>query len=104
MVSWSKRGKWKADALIRFSYHLTNHIILRTKNIAPSLHIYIYTHTYIRVCVCILILYFSFMGLASSLIQIQLFIAVQNHSFCCLILQIGESLLYYLNYEYTGLY
>ncbi len=37
----------------------------------------------------------------------QLFLAVHNHSFCCLILQFGVSyhiiLVYYLNYEHTGL-
>ncbi len=46
-------------------------------------------------------------GLASGLIRLQLFLAEQNHSFCCLILQMGVSyhiiLMYYLNYEHTGL-
>ncbi len=39
--------------------------------------------------------------------RVQLFLAVQNSSFYCLILQIGVSyhiiLIYYLNYEHTGL-
>ncbi len=46
------------------------------------------------------------MGLASGLIRIQLFLAVQNSLFCCLILKICVSydiiLMYYLNYEHTG--
>ncbi len=45
--------------------------------------------------------------LASGLIRIQLFLAVQNSLFCCLILKIVVSyhiiLMYYLNYEHTGL-
>ncbi len=47
------------------------------------------------------------MSLASGLIRVQLFIAVQKSSFCCLILNICVSydiiLMYYLNYEHTGL-
>ncbi len=47
------------------------------------------------------------MGLASSLICIQLFLAVQNCLFCGLILQISASyhaiLMYYFNYEDAGL-
>ncbi len=47
-----------------------------------------------------------FMGLASSFICVQLFLAVQNSSFCCLIFQTGLSyhiiLMYYLNYERTS--
>ncbi len=45
--------------------------------------------------------------LASGVIHFQLFLAVQNRSFCCLILEMGVSyhtmLIYYLNYERTGL-
>ncbi len=45
------------------------------------------------------------MGLLSGLIRIQLFLSVQNSSFCCLILKIGVPyhifLMYYL--EHTGL-
>ncbi len=45
--------------------------------------------------------------LASGLIHFQLFLSLQNHSFCYLILQIGVSyhiiLIYNLNYEQTGL-
>ncbi len=51
-------------------------------------------------------LFVIFMGLASGAIRVQLFLAVQNRSFCCLILQIGVSyliIMYYLNYEHTGL-
>ncbi len=47
------------------------------------------------------------MGLASGLIGVQLFLAVQNSSFCCLILKIGAFyhiiLMYYLNYKHNGL-
>ncbi len=43
------------------------------------------------------------MCLASGVISVQLFLAVQNSSYCCLILQTGLSyhimLMYYLNYE-----
>ncbi len=51
----------------------------------------------------------NFMGLASnvSAICFQLFLVVQNSSFCGLILQTGVSyhiiLMYYLSYEHTGL-
>ncbi len=49
---------------------------------------------------------FGFMGLASGLTHVQLFLAGQNSLFCCLILKIGVSyhiiLMYYLNYEHTG--
>ncbi len=49
----------------------------------------------------------NLMSLVSGVICIQLFLAVQNSSFCCLILQIGVSdhiiLMYYLNYEHTTL-
>ncbi len=38
----------------------------------------------------------NFMGLASSAICFQLFLAVQNSSFCCLILQIGVSYILFL--------
>ncbi len=45
--------------------------------------------------------------LYSSLIHFQLFLYLHNHSFCCLILQMGVSyhiiLMYNLNYEQTGL-
>ncbi len=44
------------------------------------------------------------MGLASG---VQIVLAVQDSLFCCLILQTGVSyhiiLMYYLNYEHTGL-
>ncbi len=47
------------------------------------------------------------MGLASGLIRVQLFLAVQNSLFCCLVLKIGVSyhiiLMYYIIYEHTGL-
>ncbi len=42
-----------------------------------------------------------------GLIRVQLFLAVQNSSFCCLILKIGVSyhiiLMYDLNYDNTGM-
>ncbi len=45
---------------------------------------------------------------ASGVILDQLFLAVQNSSFCCLIVQTSVSyhaiLMYHLNYEHTGLY
>ncbi len=44
---------------------------------------------------------------ASGLIRVQLFLAVQNRLFCCLILKMGVSyyiiLVYYRNNEHTGL-
>ncbi len=47
------------------------------------------------------------MGLASHLIRIQLFLAVQNGLFCSLMLNMFVSyhiiLMYYLYYEHTGL-
>ncbi len=46
------------------------------------------------------------MGLASDLIRVQISLAIQNSTFCCLILQIGVSyhiiLMYYLNYDGGG--
>ncbi len=51
--------------------------------------------------------YVNLMCLASGVIHFQLFLAVQNSSFCGLILQISVSyhiiLVYYLNYEHTDL-
>ncbi len=48
----------------------------------------------------------NLMGLAFGLICVKLLLAVQNSSFCCMILQICVSyyviFMYYLNYKHTG--
>ncbi len=49
----------------------------------------------------------ALMCLASGVVRFQLFVALQNSLFCCLILQTSVSyhiiLMYHLNYEHTGL-
>ncbi len=115
MPSWKIFSKliWKSNQIITQE---TTNICLSKARWNGQLQVKCIMGCLSQVSVCFVVSTFFFpqkwarpsvnsMGLASGLIRVQLFLAVQNCLFCCLILKIGVYyhivFMYYLNCEHT---